>query len=96
MFRNSKAFGIADAQFGNDVGFYVFRLPFITFVLDWLFAALVFVLMLVVFTHVLSGGIVLQPPRPKLRRATKAHVAVLLAVLIARPTGIRGEAVEEH
>ena len=29
MFRNASAFGIADAQFRHDVGFYVFRLPFI-------------------------------------------------------------------
>jgi uncharacterized membrane protein (UPF0182 family) len=81
MFRHSQSFGTADAQFGNDIGFYVFRLPFITFALDWLFAALVFVTLLVVLTHVLNGGVVLQPPRPKVRRATKAHVAVLLALL---------------
>ena len=47
LFRNSQSFGINDAQFGNDIGFYMFRLPFITFVLDWLFAALVFITMLV-------------------------------------------------
>ncbi|MFZ4721113.1 MAG: UPF0182 family protein, partial [Ilumatobacteraceae bacterium] len=81
MFRNSKSFGIADAQFGNDVGFYMFKLPFVTFVLDWMFLALAFVTVLVLATHVLSGGIVLQPPRPKVRRATKAHLAVLLALL---------------
>ena len=79
-----QRFGIDDAQFGHDVGFYMFRLPFITFVLDWLFAALVFITLLVVATHVLSGGIIIQPPRPKVRRATKAHVAVLLAVLAVR------------
>jgi hypothetical protein len=81
MFRNSKSFGIADRHFGNDVGFYMFKLPFVTFVLDWLFLAVLFITLLVVATHVLSGGIVIQPPKPKVRRATKAHVAVLLAVL---------------
>jgi uncharacterized membrane protein (UPF0182 family) len=81
MFRNSKSFGINDAQFGNDVGFYMFKLPFVTFVLDWLYLAVAFITLLVLATHVLSGGIVLQPPRPKVRRATKAHLAVLLAVL---------------
>ena len=87
MFRNSQRFGIADAQFGHDVGFYMFRLPFIAFVLDWLFAAVVFITLLVIATHVLSGGIIIQPPRPKVRRATKAHVAVLLAVLaVLKPT----------
>jgi uncharacterized protein len=81
MFRNAKGFGINDAQFGNDVGFYLFRLPFMTFVIDWLFAALVIIIAMVIATHVLNGGIQLQPPRPKVRRATKAHIAVLLAVL---------------
>lgn len=87
MFRNSTSFGRTDPRFGNDVGFYVFKLPFATFVLDWLFAAVVFVLALVVVTHVLSGGILLQPPRPKLRRATKSHIAVLLALLAILKAG---------
>jgi uncharacterized membrane protein (UPF0182 family) len=87
MFRNSAAFGVKDAQFGIDVGFYVFKLPFVTFVLDWLFVAVAFVTILVVATHVLSGGIVLQPPRPKVRRATKAHIAVLLALLAVLKAG---------
>ena len=65
----------------------MFQLPFITFVLDWLFAALVFITLLVVATHVLNGGIVIQPPRPKVRRATKAHVAVLLAALAVVKAG---------
>lgn len=87
MFRNSKSFGVNDPHFGNDVGFYLFKLPFITFVLDWLFIAMVFITLLVIATHVLSGGIVLQPPRPKVRRATKAHVAVLLAALAVLKAG---------
>jgi uncharacterized protein len=87
MFRNAQRFNIADAQFGHDVGFYLFRLPFIGFVLDWLFAALVFITLLVIATHVLSGGIIIQPPRPKVRRATKAHVAVLLAALAVVKAG---------
>jgi uncharacterized membrane protein (UPF0182 family) len=87
LFRNSQSFGMKDAQFGNDIGFYVFRLPFITFALDWFFAALIFITILVLFTHVLNGGVVLQPPRPKVRRATKAHIAVLLAVLAVVKAG---------
>ncbi|MCU1502501.1 MAG: hypothetical protein JWM12_1855 [Ilumatobacteraceae bacterium] len=81
MFRNSKAFGISDAQFHHDIGFYLFKLPFITFLLDWLFAALIVITLLTIATHVLNGGIIVQPPRPKVRNAAKAHVAVLLAAL---------------
>ena len=87
MFRNSKSFGLNDQHFGNDVGFYMFKLPFVTFVLDWLFLAVAFVTVLVVATHVLSGGIIIQPPRPKVRRATKVHVAVLLSVLAVLKAG---------
>ncbi|MEO5901241.1 MAG: UPF0182 family protein, partial [Ilumatobacteraceae bacterium] len=81
MFRNSKAFGISDPQFHHDIGFYLFKLPFITFLLDWLYAALIVTTLLTIATHVLNGGIIVQPPRPKVRNAAKAHVAVLLAAL---------------
>ncbi|MEO5724551.1 MAG: UPF0182 family protein [Ilumatobacteraceae bacterium] len=81
MFRNSKSFGLSDPQFHHDIGFYLFKLPFITFLLNWLFAALVFITLLTTATHVLNGGIVIQPPRPKIRKAAKAHFAVLLAAL---------------
>ena len=48
LFRNAQEFGIADSQFGADVGFYIFQLPFLSFVLNWLFASLIVVLFLAV------------------------------------------------
>ena len=83
LFRNGQSFGVADAQFGADVGFYVFDLPFLTFVLDWLFIAMVLVLLVTVLAHVLNGGVVFASPMPSVRPATKGHIAVLLAVLAA-------------
>ncbi len=81
LFRNSVNFGKNDPQFSTDIGFYIFRLPFLVFLFDWLFLAVLLVLLVTVAAHVLSGGIVIAPPMPKVRRATKAHFAVLLAVL---------------
>jgi uncharacterized membrane protein (UPF0182 family) len=83
LFRNSRSFNISDGQFNADVGFYVFELPFLGFVLDWLFIALILVLLLTVLTHVLNGGVVFASPMPSVRPATKGHIAVLLAVLAA-------------
>jgi len=83
LFRNSQSFGRADAEFGADVGFYVFELPFLTFVLDWLFIAMVLVLVMTVLAHVLNGGVVFASPMPSVRPATKGHIAVLLALLAA-------------
>ncbi|MBA3606258.1 MAG: UPF0182 family protein, partial [Acidimicrobiia bacterium] len=83
LFRNSQSFDRADAQFGADVGFYVFELPFLSFVLDWLFVAVVLVLLVTLLAHVLNGGVVFASPVPSVRPATKGHIAVLLAVLAA-------------
>ncbi len=83
LFRNSRSFGRTDAQFGIDVGFYVFELPFLGFVLDWLFVAVALVLVLTIVAHVLNGGVLFASPVPSVRPATKGHIAVLLAVLAA-------------
>ena len=83
LFRNSTSFGVKDEQFGVDVGFYVFELPFYTFAIDWLFAALVIVLLLTVAAHLLNGGVLFTSSVPTVRASTKVHIAVLLAVLAA-------------
>ena len=73
---------MADAQFGADVGFYVFELPFLGFVLDWLFVAWCSCCCSLA-AHVLNGGILFASPMPSVRPARKGHIAVLLAVLAA-------------
>ena len=81
LFRHAREFGIADEQFHVDVGFYVFQLPFLTFVLSWLFIALIVVPILTAAAHILNGGVVFVSPMPVVRQSTKAHIAVLLAIL---------------
>ena len=87
LFRNSQSFGTQDTQFGRDVGFYVFELPFLTFLLDWMFAAVIIVLLLTIGAHILNGGVTLVSPVPVIRAATKTHVAVLLALLAVLKAG---------
>jgi uncharacterized protein len=81
LFTNGGDFGVTDEQFGRDVGFYVFRLPFLSFVVDWLFASLLIILILVTVAHYLNGGIRVQPPSPRVSPQVKAHLSVLLAAL---------------
>lgn len=87
LFRNAQSFGVADPEHGVDVGFYVFRLPFIGFVVDWLFAAILITLVLTLIVHLLNGGVVFISSAPAVRAATKAHLAVLLAVLAVAKAG---------
>jgi uncharacterized membrane protein (UPF0182 family) len=81
LFRNHVSFGTKDAQFHKDIGFFVFQLPFLKFVVDWLFAAVIIVLIVTAVAHYLNGGIRFQTPMQKVTPQVKAHVSVLLAVL---------------
>jgi len=81
LFTHSVDFGVTDPQFGTDVGFYVFRLPFLSFVVAWLFAALVIVLIVTAVAHYLNGGIRVQNPGPRVTPQVKAHLSLLLALL---------------
>lgn len=81
LYRNAVDFGIKDPQFGRDVGYFVFKLPFLTFLVDWAFVAVVIVLIVTVVAHYLNGGIRIQAPMQRVTPQVKAHVSVLLACL---------------
>ena len=83
LFRNSQSFGVEDPQFGADVGFYVFRLPFLTFSIDWAFAAVVLVTMLTAAMHFLNGSIRVQTPGERITRGARIQLSVLFALLAA-------------
>jgi len=80
LFRNQVPFGTKDPQFHRDASFYVFDLPFRTFVVNWLLFALILTTLVTTVFHYLNGGIRLQVAQQ--RGATpqvKAHISVLLA-----------------
>jgi uncharacterized protein len=81
LFRHGGSFGVTDPQFHKDVGFYVFKLPFLTFVVDWTLAILIVTLAVVVVFHYLNGGIQPQRGLPRVRPPVKAHISVLLALI---------------
>ena len=81
LFRHSQSFGTSDPQFNVDVGFYVFRLPFLTFVVDWAFAALVLVTMITAAMHFLNGAIRIQTPSERITRGARVHLSILFALL---------------
>jgi len=81
LFRNHVPFGVEDPQFGRDLGFFVFQLPFVKFLVDWLFAAAVIIVVVTAVAHYLNGGIRFQTPLQKVTPQVKVHLSVLLAVL---------------
>ena len=83
LFVNRTDFGITDPLFNTDIGFYVFRLPFLTFLVNWAFAAFMIILVVVGIAHYLNGGIRGQVPRgvQRVLPSVKVHLSALLAVL---------------
>jgi uncharacterized membrane protein (UPF0182 family) len=81
LFTHARDFGIKDPQFDTDIGFYVFRLPFLSFLTGWLFAAILIVLIVTAVAHYLNGGIRMTAPRQRVTPQVKAHLSVLLGVL---------------
>jgi uncharacterized membrane protein (UPF0182 family) len=81
LFRYQVKFGVQDPQFHRDVGFYVFELPFIQFLITWAFEAVIVVLIITTVFHYLNGGIIPQAAAERVRPAVKAHLSVLLGVL---------------
>jgi uncharacterized membrane protein (UPF0182 family) len=81
LFRNHVPFGVEDAQFGRDIGFYVFQLPFLAFLTNVVFSALVVTLIVTAVAHYLNGGIRFQIPGRHVTPAVKAHLSVLVAAI---------------
>jgi len=81
LFTHSQSFGIKDATFHKDVGFYVFRLPFLVNVTQWVFDSLIIILLITLVADYLNGGIRPQSPLQRVTPQVKAHVSVLLAAM---------------
>jgi uncharacterized membrane protein (UPF0182 family) len=86
LFRHAQSFGVKDPLsaigFGRDVGFYVFRLPFLQFLVGWLFTAVLVAALLTAVAHYLNGGIRLAPVAlDRVTPQVRAHLSVLFAAL---------------
>ncbi|MFV0461335.1 MAG: UPF0182 family protein [Actinomycetales bacterium] len=82
LFLNAKPFGTDDPEFGLDVGFYVFRLPFLQFLVGFGLVALIISLAGAVVTHYLYGGIRLVGPSPRTTVAARRQVGILAALVL--------------
>ena len=82
LFSNGQSFPhLSDPQFHKNVGFFVFAMPFLSFVISWAFVALVVMAVVTVISYYLNGGIRLQQGAPSVSPHVKVHVSVLLALM---------------
>ncbi|KOX03990.1 hypothetical protein F4558_000020 [Micromonospora profundi] len=82
LFRNGGDFGIKDPEFGVDIGFYVFQLPFWRYLLGVAFTAVVLALIGALAVHYLFGGVRLQGVGDRMTNAARAHLSSLVAAFV--------------
>jgi uncharacterized protein len=82
MWRNATSFGITDPQFGLDLSFYTFTLPFIRFLLGFAFTLILILLLAAVVVQYLYGGLRLQPKGDRASAAAQVQLSLLIALLL--------------
>ncbi|WP_433711246.1 UPF0182 family protein [Nocardia sp. CA-084685] len=82
LFLNGDSFGQKDPQFGLDVGFYAFDLPFYRMVLNWLFVAVVIAFFASLVTHYVFGGLRLTGREGTLTRPARIQLAVIAGIFV--------------
>ncbi|MFD1150784.1 UPF0182 family protein [Saccharothrix hoggarensis] len=82
LFLNATSFGTTDPEFGRDIGFYAFELPFYTWLLSWLFIATAVAFVAAVVAHYLFGGIRLAGRGGQLSGPARTHLAIVAGVFV--------------
>jgi len=82
LFLNGTQFGIADPEFGKDVGFYAFELPFYQLLLSWAFVAIVISFVGALVVHYIFGGIRLAGRGGTLSGPARVQLAVLAGIFV--------------
>ncbi|MGW3646586.1 UPF0182 family membrane protein [Streptomyces sp. NPDC000878] len=83
MWVNGVSFGQKDPQFGLDVSFYAFDLPWYRFLLGFGFATTILSLIAAALTHYLYGGLRVTSPGARATAAATGHLSVLLGLFVA-------------
>jgi uncharacterized membrane protein (UPF0182 family) len=81
LFIEAQDFGTADPIFGLDIGFFIFRLPLLGTVTDWVFNLLVLATVVVLIGHYFNAGVRFNGRRLSASRRAKTHLSVMLALV---------------
>ncbi|HEX9093951.1 MAG TPA: UPF0182 family protein [Coriobacteriia bacterium] len=76
-------FGQPDPQFGRDIAFFVFQLPALRVVSDWLFGVLIATFVITAVVHLYDGAIRLDERLRGFDPHVKAHLSVLAGAIVA-------------
>ncbi len=81
LFTHSQSFHKVDPVFHKDLGFYIFTLPFVSYVVTWFLVILIIALIVTTAFHFLNGGIRTRGHAPRVAPRVKAHLSVIGAAI---------------
>ena len=82
MFLNVSSFGVTDPLFQRDIGFYVFRLPFLNQLYAWLMFVLIFTTISTAFLYFVRRAFHFALPRTlRVAPAARVHLSILVALI---------------
>jgi uncharacterized protein len=82
LFLHGGEFGVRDPQFGKDLGFYAFDLPFYRLLLSYVFVAVFLAFVANLLAHYIFGGIRLSGRTGALSRSARIQLVSLVGVLV--------------
>ena len=82
LFKNSTPFGVKDPQFGMDISFFAFRLPFFQTLIGWAISTLILATIASVAVHYIYGGIRPQVREERTTVAARVQLSVLLGLIV--------------
>ena len=81
-FMNPTSFGEADPLFGKDISFYVFSLPFYTFLKGWVQQLILSSLVGSVFIYFMMRGILFGGNSVRVDKSIRVHLAALASLIL--------------
>ena len=87
LWRNGTEFGSTDKYFDRDIGFYVFDLPWLHYLVDSVMAFTVVAVLMAALVHYLYGGVRLQTSHDRLSGPAQAQLSVLVGVFVLAKAG---------
>ena len=82
LWLHATSFGQTDPQFGHDVGFYVFTLPFLQMLISWLFALAALSFFAVLVTQYLYGGLRFSGPGRRITSQAALQLSLLVGAFV--------------
>ena len=82
LWRHGKEFGQDDPYFKKDIGFFVFDLPWLHYVVNFALMTSVLAFIAAIIVHYLFGGISLQSKGDKVSGAAQVQLSVLLGLFV--------------